>query len=182
MHRRAILLLTCALCTFASYGDQTDARLDGLFEVLQDTTDINRIRVTENQIWGLWLQHPNADVERLMELGTQRMNSQQYNDALLIFTQLIESFPDYAEAWNKRATLYYIVADYDNSLADIEKTLELEPRHFGALSGLGLIHIQRGELQQAKAAFESLLKIHPHSPNAQENLDTVNEALRFNII
>jgi tetratricopeptide (TPR) repeat protein len=163
-------------------ADQTDARLDGLFEVLLQTKNGNTIRATENEIWELWLQHPNADVVQLMTLGTERMNFQRYDDALLIFSQVIDRFPEFAEAWNKRATLYYIVGNYDASLADIERTLLLEPRHFGALSGMGLVYLQRRELTKARQAFEDLIRIHPNSPNAQENLKLIVESQRLQII
>jgi len=170
------------LISFSTLADQNDPRLDDLFAVLQDTNDIKTIRITENQIWTIWLEHPDSDVERLMELGTQRMNYQRYTDALRVFSQVIENYPDYAEAWNKRATLYYLAGNLDASLSDIEQTLALEPRHFGALSGMGLLFVQREELLKARDAFEKLLQIHPHSPNARQNLDRINETLRFNII
>jgi tetratricopeptide (TPR) repeat protein len=179
--RRALLFIAC-LCSASLMADQSDTRLNELFDVLQHDTDTLAIRRAENRIWEIWLQHPDADVDRLMSLGTQRMNQQRYNDALLIFSQIIERFPEYAEAWNKRATLYYLVGNHDASLADIEKTLALEPRHFGAISGLGMVYIQRHELAKAKQAFEDLLEINPHSPNAQQNLDIVNESLQFDII
>lgn len=181
--RLPVVLLVACLCAPATLlADQTDPGLDELFELLQADTNFNTIRTTENRIWALWLRHPDADVERLMELGTRRMNLQRYNEALLIFSQVIDRFPDYAEAWNKRATLYYIVGDYTASITDIEETLALEPRHFGALSGLGLVYLQREELAKAKQAFEDLLRVNPHSPNARENLETINEQLQFDII
>ena len=181
---RALMLLFSCLALFAGsiQADQTDSRLNNLFARLQVGADLSTIRMTENQIWEIWLQHPNADVERLMDLGTQHMNQRQFPEALLIFSQITERYPNYAEGWNKRATLYYLLGDLDASLADIEKTLTLEPRHFGALSGQGLVYIQRKELQKAKQAFEALVKIHPNSPNARENLETVTESLRFDII
>lgn len=175
------VLATCLLVSPA-WADQSDPRLEALFEVLQQSTNFNTIRTTENRIWEIWLQHANEDVEQLMSLGTERMNLQRYNDALLIFSQVIESYPDFAEAWNKRATLYYIVGNYEASLSDIEQTLALEPRHFGALSGMGLVFIQRQELAKARDAFEELIRVHPNSPNARENLELINERLRFTII
>lgn len=176
------LLFTVTLTVGTTSADQTDPHLNELFDVLQRTTDLNSIRDTENAIWEIWLQHENQDVMRLMEMGTQRMNYQRFNDALLIFSQIIEKYPEFAEAWNKRATLYYIVGDLEASLADIEKTLALEPRHFGALSGLGLVYVQRNELSRAKETFEKLISIHPHSPNAAENLRQVEASQSANII
>ncbi|MCG8415106.1 MAG: tetratricopeptide repeat protein [Pseudomonadales bacterium] len=180
-HYCASLILGFLLSPTA-LADQSDQRLDGLFERLLHSEDIASIRAIENQIWEIWLQHPNSDLERLMEIGTQRMNRQSYADALLIFTQIVESFPDYAEGWNKRATLYYLLGNFEASIADIEKTLALEPRHFGALSGLGLVYIQQRELSKAKEAFEDLMAIHPNSPNARQNLEFVTEQLRINVI
>ncbi len=164
------------------HADQTDARLNALFADLGDSADIGRIRATENQIWEIWLQHANPDVERLLVMGTERMNTRQYPEALLIFNQLVESVPDFAEAWNKRATLFYMLGNFEASIEDIETTLALEPRHFGALSGLGLVYLQQGELQKAREAFENLIEVHPNSPNAQENLRYVIERLQRDLI
>lgn len=177
------ILLSCFIMTPSlGWADQTDPRLDELFVTLKQTADGQAIRITENRIWNIWLQHSNSTVEDLMQMGTVRMNGQLYSEALLIYNRIIENFPDYAEAWNKRATLYYMVGNHDASIADIEKVLALEPRHFGALSGLGLVYIQREELGKAKQAFEDLIAVHPNSPNAQQNLQSVIDSLRRNVI
>ncbi|MDG2251210.1 MAG: tetratricopeptide repeat protein [Gammaproteobacteria bacterium] len=163
-------------------ADQSDERLDELFATLLISTDLTTIRSTENQIWEIWFNHANEDVEQLVQMGVTRMNYNRYAEAMLIFTQLIENFPDYAEGWNRRATLHYILGNLDESVADIEKVLELEPRHFGALSGLGLVFLQQKQLSKAKQAFENLVDLHPNSPNAQENLRRVTEDIRLNVI
>jgi tetratricopeptide (TPR) repeat protein len=178
----ALLVFAFGCLPFFANADQTDPRLDELFGQLLVQTDPMALRQIESRIWGIWLEHPNPDVERLMLLGTASMNNQASPDALLIFSQLIQSVPNYAEAWNKRATLYFLLGDFEASIADIEATLALEPRHFGALSGLGMVYIQRDELSKAKQAFEKLVAVHPNSPNAQSNLDAVNESLRLNVI
>ena len=175
--------LICLLLLPASViADQSDERLDDLFSTLLISTDLTTIRSTENQIWEIWFNHANEDVEQLIQMGVTRMNYNRYAEAMLIFTQLIENFPDYAEGWNRRATLHYILGNLDESVADIEKVLELEPRHFGALSGLGLVFLQQKQLSKAKQAFENLVDLHPNSPNAQENLLRVTEDLRLNVI
>ena len=174
--------LMISLNSPAALADQTDSRLDPLFSRLLASRDLATIRATENAIWTIWYEHANPDVERLMQLGIQRMNADRIPEAMLIFTQLVENFPDYAEGWNKRATLHYLIGNLEDSIADINRTLALEPRHFGALSGLGLVYIQREELDKAKQAFEELIDIHPNSPNARRNLELVNENLRFGII
>lgn len=177
-----LLAVSCLYQPAAIKADQTDPRLNDLFDQLLLQTNSIALRGIESQIWEIWLEHPNDDVERLMLLGTASMNARATSDAIFIFSQLTESFPNYAEAWNKRATLYYLLGDFEASIADIEKTLALEPRHFGALSGLGLVYVQRNELRKAKQAFEDLVAIHPNSNNAQENLKAVNEELRLNVI
>lgn len=185
MHRtfRFGLIITLLLSgSLPAQADQNDPRLDDLFAELQTASDDARLQQIENSIWAIWMQHDNEAVQRLMQLGTERMNRRQYSEALLVFSQLVESFPDFAEAWNKRATLYYLMGDLERSLADIAHTLALEPRHFGALSGQGLIFVERQELQAAKESFEQLLEVHPHSPAARANLERVLADIRRNVI
>ncbi len=180
LHR---LVFSLFLLYFApAWADQTDPELDALFTNLQRATNDREIRLTEYRIWEIWLSHADSQVEILMQIGIERMNTEAYDDALLIFSQLINRYPNYAEAWNKRATLYYLAGDYVASIRDIEATLQLEPRHFGALSGLGLVYLQQGELTEARDAFAALLEVHPNSPNAKENLDLINEQLRLSVI
>ena len=179
---RLPLMLAIALTSNLLQADQADDRLDDLFATLQEPGNPRTIQITESQIWEIWLQHANADVQELMLVGTQRMNAQRYAEAMVVFNRLTESFPDYAEGWNKRATLHYVLGNLDASVNDIEKTLDLEPRHFGALSGLGMVFIQRKELSKAKRAFEDLIEVHPNSPNAKQTLELVDEQLRFSVI
>ena len=178
------ILIVAALIFYSNLvpADQTDDRLETLFITLSSSSDEQVIRSTENQIWEIWFAHPNSDVERLMQIGVQRMNANRQTEALIIFSELVENFPDYAEAWNRRATLHYILGNYQESIDDIERVLSLEPRHFGALSGLGLVYLQLDQLRKAKEAFDDLMKVHPNSPNARENLRRVNEDLRLNVI
>lgn len=177
-----LLLIFLALSPVAVCADQTDSALDPLFAVLQQTDNQQVLAEAENRIWQIWLAHSNDEVVQLMVAATQMMNSLRYTDALALFSGIIRRFPEYAEAWNKRATLYYLAGNFEASIADIRRTLVLEPRHFGALSGLGLIYLQQNELRSARQAFEDVLKFHPHSANAIENLTLINQALRESII
>ncbi|MBQ86733.1 MAG: hypothetical protein CMQ16_10055, partial [Gammaproteobacteria bacterium] len=177
--------LICGLSISATlnlHADQTDERLSGLFEQLSRVSNPVMLRATENRIWEIWLEHENIDVQRLVTLGTEAMNRRQFPEALLIFSQIVENFPDFAEGWNKRATLYYLVGNTDASIEDIKRALELEPRHFGALSGLGLVYLQQGKLALAEEAFLQLITIHPNSPSAQDNLRLVREQRAVNVI
>ena len=100
------------------------------------------------------------------------------HEALITFSRLIEMQPKFAEAWNKRATVYYALHDYDASARDIAETLKLEPRHFGALSGLGLVNIALGRYQAALTAFEMAVAHHPNLRGARENIKNLKEELR----
>ncbi|MFK7864850.1 MAG: tetratricopeptide repeat protein [Pseudohongiellaceae bacterium] len=181
---RSLFFATPLVCLIGhtAWADHTDPQLNDLFLQLKQTQDQNQLRTIESQIWEIWLSHPNPDVQRLMLLGTEKMNSRSVAEAMLVFTQLVENFPNYAEAWNKRATLNYLIGDQEASESDIQKTLALEPRHFGALSGLGLVYLSRNELSKAKQAFENLIAVHPNSPNALSNLKLINEQLKFGVI
>lgn len=177
-----LIMLTPAMVMVSVHADQTDVELDALFARLLVEDRPRAITTIENQIWEIWHQHSDADVEALMAAGIRRMNAQRYNEALQIFSEIIKVYPDYAEAWNKRATLYYVAGEMEASIEDIEQTLALEPRHFGALSGLGMVYLQQQKLTQAKSAFEALIKVHPNSPNAKQNLSIVNSRLERSLI
>jgi tetratricopeptide (TPR) repeat protein len=109
----------------------------------------------------------------LMEAGIAALDSRSFTAALAVYDVLVEEMPAYAEAWNKRATAHYLVGDYEASLADIERTLALEPRHFGALSGRGLIQHARGDDLAAIESFEAALAIHPNLVSVRRNLEAL---------
>ena len=106
------------------------------------------------------------------------MNTNRLDDAVERFTELIAAAPNFAEAWNKRATAYYLMERYEDSVRDIERTLALEPRHFGAISGMGLIFLQLGDEVGALDAFEKVLEIHPHARGARFHVERLRERLR----
>jgi tetratricopeptide (TPR) repeat protein len=182
MYKQYLLFATLLSFSASMLADQTDGRLNELFATLSSSSDMTTIRSTENEIWEIWFAHPSNDVEQLMQMGVARMNGNRQPEAMLIFNQLIGSFPSYAEAWNRRATLHYVLGNFEESISDIENVLSLEPRHFGALSGLGLVYLQMNQLAKAKQAFEALIEVHPNSPNARENLKKISEDLRLNVI
>jgi len=149
-------------------ADQTDPRLDRLFAVLHTSRDERELDVAQSLIWDIWITHNDHKVARLMRRGIFAMANARNDDALHIFDEIIAAVPDYAEAWNKRATLYFRLGDIEKARADVERTLELEPRHFGALSGLGQIELLRGDREGALRAFEYALDTNPHLTGAQQ--------------
>lgn len=166
------LLLVAGLVfcsTFAVEADQTDPRLDDLFEKLSATQSPARARQIEGRIWSIWVEPPpGAGVAEAMQRGLRSMALGQSFDAMRAFDTVVERAPDFAEGWNKRATVRYALGDLAGSLQDIRRTLALEPRHFGALSGLGLVRLAQDKPAEALAAFEAALKIHPNLPGLEE--------------
>ncbi|GBF25010.1 hypothetical protein MnTg02_00039 [bacterium MnTg02] len=112
-------------------------------------------------IWKLWMRSGRPGVDRLMQEAVATMQLREYDHALIQFNQIIEIAPEYAEGWNKRATLLYLMDAHDRSLADIMETLKREPRHFGALAGRGMIHVARKNWQKALEAYRAALAVNP---------------------
>ena len=159
-------------------ADQKDTRLPGLFDSLKKASSSDEADAIEAKIWSIWLQANDPGIDKLMASGSEAMNNQDYPAAMQSFNAIIEKKPDFAEGWNKRATLYYLMGDYQHSLADIDRTLELEPRHIGALSGLGLVNMQLDRDEAAADAFKRVLDIDPQSASARMNLAIVNDLLK----
>ncbi len=175
-----MFLYTCALACLlpvAALADQNDPELPRLFTSLENAADASAAREVESSIWQKWLEAPDAEADRLLRETTTAMSANDLREALVASTALVEQYPDYAEGWNKRATVYYLMGNFDNSVADIKTTLSLEPRHFGAISGLGLIFRQRGELEPALAAFEQVLKISPQSYQAKRGVEEMRNRI-----
>mgnify|MGYP005745108405 CR=1 FL=1 len=136
--------------------------LNNLFDELQKAENIYAAEYIEKNIWRNWVTHPKSKyLTDKLENGTFSMNNNQYRLALKLFSDVITEDPNWAEAWNKRATLLFLMGNYDASLKDIEQVLILEPRHFGAISGLVQINIILKEYKQALKNLDYVLKIHP---------------------
>jgi tetratricopeptide (TPR) repeat protein len=178
----AATLVALSLAAPPALADQDDPRLDPLFEELQVIRDPNIAAAIELQIWQYWLQSRNAAVNLLMRTGISAMEKEDYAGALISFDRITTMAPGFAEGWNKRATVLYLLGDYSGSLTDIEKTLKLEPRHFGALAGRGLIFLELERYDLARDAFEKVLAINPNSEGAQRNLEQVENKLQKNRI
>jgi tetratricopeptide (TPR) repeat protein len=142
--------------------------LDALFRRLAEAGDATQVAETVDLIWAHWTSHAEAAAAELMERSIRALAGKQYAVAERLLDRLVSGWPDFAEAWNKRATLYFLQERDDESIRDIERTLTLEPRHFGALSGLGQICLRHGERAGAMIAFDAALRIHPHLPGMRE--------------
>jgi Flp pilus assembly protein TadD len=170
-----LALLALAIPGATTLADQRDARLAPLFERLHGADDAGEAHRVEQAIWGIWLATDDLEAQRLLELGTVAMANRSWGAAGAAFDRLVERAPGFAEGWNKRATYYWLVRDFGASVRDIQQTLALEPRHFGALSGLGLILMETGDTAGAIRAFDAALELHPFLPGARENLQQLKE-------
>lgn len=164
------------------HADQTDKRLPELFKQLQNAANPMEASVAQARIWAIWMESNNATIDEWMRKGIEAMNNGQHAEALSYFNRVVQKKPQFAEAWNKRALLYYMMGDYARSMADIEHTLELEPRHFGAISGIGLIEVAKGNDSAAIKAFERVLHLAPQNAHAKDNLDYLKKHLSDNQI
>lgn len=160
----ALVLLLPALPVQAQSG------IDSLFEKLQETQNPVEAKQLERQIWAAWSKSESDTLDALMQGGIAVLEKGDYARAQDIFSVMIELKPDYAEAYNKRASVRFLAGDYAGSVADIERTLKLEPRHFGALAGLGTIMERLDNLDEALKAYRRALAANPHLNDGADKL------------
>jgi tetratricopeptide (TPR) repeat protein len=166
------LLVVVAIVLFAPMAlagsaDQRRLQIDSAFGALRAKDDSVDTFKAEQKIWSLWMQSDDAEQDKILGNASAAMGGGDYRLAEVMLSQLIAQNSSYAEAWNKRATVYYLTGRFDESLADIEKTLELEPRHFGALSGKGMILVKQNKMTEALKAYEEAAAINPHMPGVR---------------
>ena len=143
------------------FANEKKNQLDQLFDQLKNDDPVLSFKV-EQKIWKIWSTHPNEENLTLMlSKGSDLVNNDQLKEAIDIFTKVIEIDPSWAEAWNKRATVLYLLGEFKKSQKDIDKVLELEKRHFGALAGQGLVNIQLKNYEKAIISYEKAQKIYP---------------------
>src|ERR1700754_553007 len=149
--------------------------LDFLFGALKAAPDEASAKHVEARIWALWMQTPSDTAALLMSRAKAAMDAKQMAVALKLLDAVVKLRPEYVEAWNRRATLYYLQNDYSHSLEDIEQVLSREPRHFGALAGLGMIMQDLGDDKRALDAFRKALALNPHLDKVPELVKTLTE-------
>ncbi|MBT6278072.1 MAG: tetratricopeptide repeat protein [Chromatiales bacterium] len=162
------------------YADQNNADLPGWFDKLRNATSPSEAAPVEREIWSAWIDIADAGSRGLLAEGMRAMSAGNLDQAIEHFSVLIEAQPTFAEAWNKRATALFYSGKHDDSVRDIQATLALEPRHFGALSGLGLVFLEREDFRGALLAFEQVLTIHPQSMFARVQAERLRKHLEKN--
>jgi tetratricopeptide (TPR) repeat protein len=173
----AIAIVAASVAGFfaPAIADQNDPRLGDLFAGLKATGNVREAHEIEQMIWFIWSRSPSAGANLMLRQGTQYMNEGKHEAAQANFDAVVELAPEFAEGWNKRATVRYLMGDYQGSIEDIKRTLALEERHFGALSGLGLIYDSLEEKKAAIEAFRAALEINPHMESISDRLQELVE-------
>jgi len=171
----AVLAAACfVLAAATARAGQDDPRLNALFDKLKTGSD-EEARAIERQIWQIWVEHKNPEIARLMQHGMAALNEDDAQEALDTFGQVVRADKNFAEGWNKRATVEFVMGDFDASIADIERTLALEPRHFGALSGLGQIYLAMNKKALALKALRAALAVDPHLEGVRERAEELKK-------
>jgi tetratricopeptide (TPR) repeat protein len=155
--------------------DERNRNIDFLFGALKAAPDDASAKEIENRIWAVWSEAHSETTNLLMSRAKKAADDKDYDLALRLLSEIIEIKPDFTEAWNRRATIYFLKKDYTNSLADISKVLTREPRHFGALSGLGLIMQDIGDDKHALEAYRKAVEVYPRLKGMDEKIKTLKE-------
>lgn len=150
---------------FKNYAFAQNAKIDSLFMQLKDK-DTENYEEIEEQIWSEWRKSGSPKSNLLLKQGMSAMAQGRLTASVNHLTKAIDDTPTFAEAWNMRATVFFLMEKYALSVSDIQQTLKLNPRHFGALSGLGMIFERSGQPKQALEVYKKLLEVHPRSNNA----------------
>ncbi|RVC07814.1 hypothetical protein EN879_38155, partial [Mesorhizobium sp. M7A.F.Ca.AU.002.02.1.1] len=153
------------------------ARLDQLFSDLKRERNEKAAERIAGNIWSEWSQSGSASIDLMMQWSQKAVEGQKFDVALDFLDQVVTLQPTYAEGWNRRATVHFMMKNYGKSMSDIDHTLQLEPRHFGALSGLAQIMALTGHKQSALEAWQKVLAIYPMMRSAQDQVGTISEEL-----
>ena len=153
------------------------AQLDRLFEALKLAPDEESAKYFENRIWAIWLNSPSDTANLLMGRVKTAIDAKEYDVAIRLLNAIIDLKPEFTEAWNRRASVFFTKKDFSRSLADIHEVLAREPRHFGALSGLGIILQELGDDKGALEAFRRALAIHPHLERIPELVKQLSDKI-----
>ena len=163
-----------AIVWIANHGGMPDASL--LHERLRDEAPLVR-EFAERGLWALWSRSGDPAIDELMARGVGEMNAGEHKAAIATFSQVVKKKPDFAEGWNKRATVYYLAGDLKRSIADCGEVLKRNPRHFGALSGLGQIYFQLEDYEKSIAWFRKALAVNPNMGGVEVNLKALESML-----
>ena len=178
MKKFFLILLIYFLSQLSSLSDERDNKLNQLFIELK-VNQSNDAFIVEQEIWKLWSTHPtDIKLTARLEEGAQFVRTQQLSKAIEIFTEVIKLDQNWAEAWNKRATVFYMMGKFKQSQEDIDKVLALEARHFGALAGQGLVNIQLKNYEKAILSYQQVKEIYPSMQSPEIMIRRIEELIK----
>ena len=178
MKRIFLIFLFYLFSQTNSFSNDRDERLNQLFNELK----VNKSKVAsivEQEIWKIWSTHPTDEkLTAKLEEGSQFVRDQQFGKAIEIFSEVINFDQNWAEAWNKRATVFYLMGEFHDSQNDIDKVLALEKRHFGALAGQGLVNIQLKNYEKAIRSYKKAQEIYPRMRSPKIMIKQIEELIK----
>ncbi len=154
----------------------TMADVPRLVQALRDPDHVVRVLATQ-ALWDIWSRSGNQEIDRLFATGTDAMTEGRWDDAVAVFTRIIARDPDFAEGWNKRATVYFLMGAFEKSLADCDEVMKRNPYHYGALSGYGMIYMRLEEPERALEYFERALRVNPNMAEVRNTVELLRELL-----
>ena len=177
--KKKILVAFLSLLSFNSlFADERSIKLDQLFNDLKNNDQYISNKI-EQKIWKIWSTHPNnSELTTMLNVGSEFVNNNQLLEAIEIFTKVIELDPSWPEAWNKRATVFYMVGEFEKSQKDIDEVLKLENRHFGALAGQGLVNIKLENYDKAIKSYENVIEIYPSMNSSKIMIKHIKDLIK----
>ena len=180
--KKILTIILLFLSTSILSANERDAQLDKLFNELKKNISSSSSNIAQ-QIWTLWSTHPtDHKLTSILDEGSKLVQDQKLYKAIEVFTKVIELDPNWAEAWNKRATVLYMIGDYQESQNDIDKVLILEQRHFGALAGQGLVNIKLKNYEKAIESYEKAQDIYPAMQSPKIMIKQIQELIKKELI
>ena len=180
--KKILTIILLFLSTSILSANERDAQLDKLFNELKKNTSSSSSSIAK-QIWTLWSTHPtDQKLTSILDEGSRLVQDQKLYKAIEVFTKAIELDPSWAEAWNKRATVLYMIGEYKESQNDIDKVLNLEQRHFGALAGQGLVNIKLKNYEKAIESYEKAQEIYPAMQSPKIMIKQIQELINKELI
>ena len=176
--KKILSIIILFLSTSILSANERDVQLDKLFIELKKNTSTTSPSIAQ-KIWVLWSTHPtNERLTSILDEGSRLVQDQKLLKAIDIFTDAIELDPTWAEAWNKRATVYYMIGEFEKSQNDIDKVLELENRHFGALAGQGMVNMKLKNYDKAKLSYQKAQEIYPAMKSSKVMIEQIEELIK----
>ena len=178
MKKIFIIIISIFINISFSYAEDRNSELNRLFNELKIKDKSLSFKI-EQKIWRIWSTHPNNnELTSMLSDGSNFVNNNQYLEAVEIFTKVIELDPSWAEAWNKRATVFYLMGEFKKSQNDIDEVLKLEKRHFGALAGQGLVNLKLENYEKAIISYEEAMKIYPTMNSPKIMIKQIKELIQ----